>query len=134
MPNSSFKDRTPQMCDICGAAYEKLPFVELVDDKYIQYCHRCSQYLHNCITCAHLPNECKFETDPSPLPKQVQKTVQMGPVQQITIIRNPERMAVTCPGCICYENSECTQEKVACGETYCEKHKLITSPRKSIRR
>ena len=134
MANSSFKDRQPQMCDICGRQFTFLPVVEQVGDRYIQYCQQCFERRHNCITCEHLNPNCRFQTDPSDLPKVVQKTIQMGPVTQVAHIMNPERMAITCPGCICYENGECIQQKVANCEGYCNKHQIVSSPRNFIYR
>ena len=65
-------------------------------------CPNCNKLLGTCRTCQN-GNLCTFETDPSPLPKIVQKQIRQGNMTAVTQVMNPERVAITCQkGCPCY--------------------------------
>lgn len=59
---------------------------------------------------------CDFETNPSTMPKIVQKVIQQGNMQMATQVRNPEREKITCAaGCKCYnETYGCSRQDNLC--------------------
>ena len=68
----------------------------------IVVCNEHVTLLRTCHTCGKAV-QCAFEQDPSPLPKQVAQVQQQGNMRMQTIVRNPEREAITCKvGCPCY--------------------------------
>ena len=80
-------------------------------------CERCSQLYGTCQLCKNSAF-CSFETDPSPLPKIVQKQVRQGNMTAITQVRNPERVEITCKkNCLCYDAEfECLRQFGTCGK------------------
>lgn len=80
-------------------------------------CEACMSRLGTCQTCKS-GNICSFETDPSPLPKVIQKQVRQGNMTAITQVRNPERIEITCKkGCPCYDPElECLKQFGTCGK------------------
>lgn len=103
-------------CDICKTPIYK-PVIAILDHgKAIGICHNCYQKLGTCALCKHSDN-CAFDTDPSPLPKMVQKQVSVQGGYAITTIRNPDRVAITCEkNCKCYNKEEqyCMREDQTC--------------------
>jgi hypothetical protein len=57
---------------------------------------------------------CEFETNPSPIPKQIQKTVRQGNVQMQTVMDNPERIEAFCHKCPCWCDA-CGRYDGTCG-------------------
>ena len=48
---------------------------------------------------------CDFETNSSSLPKQVQQTSRQGNMVMQTVVKNPERIRITCEkGCKCWSD------------------------------
>ena len=87
-------------------------------------CESCRQETGHCSTCknAHI---CAFETDPSPIPKVVQKEFRQGNMISVTQVKNPERIDKTCKnGCKCFDpefgclrqNNSCRNYKIIYGE------------------
>lgn len=67
------------------------------------YCKECVEAFSTCETCKHA-TECDFETNPSSLPKVVQKQIRQGNMVTVTQIKNPDRIEITCKnGCVCYD-------------------------------
>ena len=66
--------------------------------------------------------ECEFETNPSPLPKQIPYTVRQGNMMIQTVIPNPERVKLFCFPCGCFdeENLYCCKQ-----DGYCAKYNEI---------
>lgn len=106
-------------CELCGGQIPKAQSIIYVNkgkpNRLI--CERCSQ-LHG--TCHFCKNSaiCSFETDPSSLPKMIQKQVRQGNMIAMTQIRNPERIEITCKkGCPCYDPElECLRQFGTCGK------------------
>ena len=104
-------------CDLCG---QPLPnkhatFTPKGDD-YIITCPNHTQLFDTCNLCRQVQT-CDFETNPSKIPKVVQKQIKQGPMTQIVQIKNPDRITETCQkGCKCY-NAEygCGKEYGICG-------------------
>jgi hypothetical protein len=74
-------------------------------------CESCAEQLTSCHFCKN-GNECDFETNPSTLPKMVQKRIQQGPMISVTTVKNPSRVDITCKaGCPCYDpDFECMKQ------------------------
>lgn len=97
-------------CAICGKATPTRQMVVCPEDN-ISICPSCAEKLGTCYTCANAA-ECNFESNPSTLPKIVQRTIQQGNMKTVATIRNPEREKITCQnGCSCYsEEFGCMRE------------------------
>ena len=103
-------------CFICGGAPEVPIFTE--DGTFIKYlCGRCLKIPAQCGLCEKA-QICPFETDSSPLPKVVMKTIQQGNMMLQTQIKNPERIEITCKTqCPCFsEEFGCLKENGICGD------------------
>ena len=87
-------------------------------DIYIKEHPLCEDCLNATGTCqmCEFSKTCDFETNPSTLPKVVQKVVQRGNMQMATQVRNPEREKITCAaGCKCYnEKYGCSRQDNLC--------------------
>lgn len=104
-------------CSICHRPVPMPTIVILEDHRAIGVCAQCQELLNTCQMCKHSEN-CAFETDPSTLPKQVQKQIPIQGGYAMTYVRNPERIAITCEkGCKCYnaELQTCNREFGMCG-------------------
>lgn len=107
-------DSKIETCDICG---NKLLKEEAVYEDGKIICRGCSNRSSSCYRCVH-GAECSFQTDPSPLPLQIQQTIRQGNVIMQTLVKNPERIRQTCQnGCPCWsEEFECCKENYqTCG-------------------
>lgn len=102
-------------CDIC---HRQIHHTEVIYDSKSNkiVCSDCCNRLSTCDNC-HNGNICLFETDPSPLPKQVQKQYRQGNMIGQTIIKNPDRILITCKkGCPCWdaETESCNKQLRYC--------------------
>lgn len=102
-------------CDIC---HRQIHHTEVIYDSKSNkiVCSDCCNRLSTCDNC-HNGNICLFETDPSPLPKQIQKQIRQGNMFGQTIIKNPERVRETCQkGCPCWdtETESCNKQLRYC--------------------
>ena len=79
------------------------------------YCKDCFNTFGTCIHCKNR-DDCKFDTDPSPLPK----TIRQKTMYTVTDIPNPERVRITCQnGCECFsEEFGCLKQKYQTCEKY----------------
>lgn len=98
-------------CQCCGNQYAERPTLlskSEGENKFtfdIEICPVCAQTIGKCQTCKQ-GNICTFETDPSPLPKMVQKQIQQGHMTAVTQVMNPERIRLTCEkSCLCYSHN-----------------------------
>lgn len=90
-------------CDSCGRKFIASDATIIADDNLI-ICPECARCRNLCVTCKNF-SKCDFETNPSTLPKVVQKQVRRGNMTSVTQIRNPERVRITCQnGCPCYHS------------------------------
>ena len=87
--------------------------MNILDERLI--CEDCLNATGTCRMC-EFAKTCDFETNPSPLPKVVQKVIQQGNMQMATQVRNPERKKSTCEaGCKCYdEEYGCSRQNSLC--------------------
>lgn len=102
-------------CDIC---HRQIHHTEVIYDSKSNkiICSDCGNRLSTCDNC-HNGNICLFETDPSPLPKQIQKQIRQGNMIGQTIIKNPDRILITCKkGCPCWntETESCNKQLRYC--------------------
>ena len=89
-------------CETCGRPTE-LQVLCPDGDKWHILCPSCASQLNSCAFCKKV-NTCTFETDPSPLPKMIQKQIRQGPMISVTTEMNPERIRQTCEkGCDCFD-------------------------------
>ena len=107
-------------CGMCGA-----PLVgsDLVYDTKLDntYCQKCAAYVRTCYNCRD-GNSCDFETNSSPLPKQVQATRQVGNTVMSQVVTNPERIKITCQnGCPCYS------AEMGCVKEFCIQNRFCPS-------
>lgn len=87
-------------CEYCGLENPQLIFTLFDEDRVVSACPNCAQFYNTCRLCANSVN-CEFETNPSPLPKQVMQTIHQGNMTMQTVIPNPERIKVLCADCPC---------------------------------
>lgn len=102
-------------CDVC---HRQIHHTEVIYDSKSNkiVCSDCCNRLSTCDNC-HNGNICLFETDPSPLPKQIQKQIRQGNMFGQTIIKNPDRVRETCQkGCPCWdtETESCNKQLRYC--------------------
>lgn len=99
------------LCSYCGQAPARL-----INENLTGACPNCAQYFNTCTLCLHSAN-CEFQTNPSPLPHQVQHTIRKGNMTAQTIIQNPERVKAFCVPCHCWdaESGSCNRQSGTCG-------------------
>lgn len=104
-------------CNYCGRENPQLILNLFDGDRILTMCPNCAQYCNTCGLCNHV-RYCKFETNPSPLPKQVQQVIRQGNMQIQTVVKNPERIQAFCTTCPCWntENQCCGREFGVCGK------------------
>ena len=110
-------------CEKCQRLVPKTSYaiVSSLDGFHI-LCLDCTPKLTTCHFCTK-GQTCDFETNPSTLPKIVQKKIQQGPIVQIIQVKNPERIKITCQnGCSCWntEDNACDKEI-----NYCKNYECI---------
>ena len=92
---------TVVQCETCGRPTEQQVLCPDGDMWHI-LCPSCASQLNSCAFCKKA-DTCSFETDPSPLPKMIQKQFRQGPMITVTEVMNPERIRQTCEkGCDCF--------------------------------
>ena len=103
-------------CDICGQIVPDSMFTQKSDGSWIRICKKCESLSGTCGGCSK-SSTCDFETNPSPIPKAVEKRFQQGNQIMITQIKNPSRIDVTCRiNCPCFsEEFGCCREYNTCG-------------------
>ena len=106
-------------CDICRAPLKasQATITPKEDGDYIITCPNHSQLFGTCHLCLNA-NGCDFETNPSKIPKVVQRQIKQGPMTQIVQVKNPDRVAETCQkNCKCYDSEiGCLREHGTCGK------------------
>lgn len=89
-------------CIICGKVTPTRQMVICPEDN-ISICPSCAENLGTCYTCVKAAY-CDFESNPSTLPKIVQRVVQQGNMRTVTQVQNPDRIAITCQqNCACFD-------------------------------
>jgi hypothetical protein len=107
-------------CENCGQIIATNPIFtySTIQEKYIVLCRDCQSKTNTCETCLEA-TKCDFETNPSPTPKAVQKTIKQGNFTSVGTVKNPERIRETCQvNCRCFdaENGVCNKENGCCGK------------------
>lgn len=108
--------RTLTACSICGR-----PVIgngSIIDNHLI--CYSCANFFdsESCKIC-RFGSQCAYETDPSPLEKQIQKQIKQGNFYSVVSTPNPERIRITCEkGCPCYDskNGCLKRNNAVCGK------------------
>lgn len=104
-------------CGMCGAPIVGSDLIYDTQSGNI-YCRKCAPYVRTCYNCLD-GNVCDFQTNPSPLPKQVQMRQQMGNTVVSQVVTNPERVKITCQnGCHCYS------EELGCVKEFCMQNRF----------
>ena len=96
------------ICENCGNKT-----LEVIIDSGHIHCPNCHVTLSTCAGCIH-GQHCQFEENPSPIPKVIMKTVRQGNAIMQTQVKNPERIAICCEGCHCYQENECMRQFQIC--------------------
>lgn len=102
-------------CDICGRVTPNSMFRQKSDGSWIRICKNCQGNSGTCGGCSKSAT-CDFETNPSPIPKAIQKRTQQGNQIMVTTVKNPSRIEVTCRiNCPCFsEENGCCREYNTC--------------------
>lgn len=100
-------------CDRCGC--DMLPAQAIIMEDGKLLCPTCYSALDTCQSCEQA-GTCAFQSDPSPIPPYVMKTVKQGNMIAQTQVQNPERIKATCEAkCKCYDPNEgCMREYGYC--------------------
>lgn len=113
---------SPIQCDICNKFIFGIKTLIPKEDGSIGIvCGNCANHLTSCRTCSKSVF-CDFETNPSKIPKMIQKRIQQGSMISVSTVKNPDRIEVTCK-----KNCECFSENFGClrENNCCEKYDLI---------
>ena len=103
-------------CEVCGSIDPNyVLFLNKDETAYIPVCSNCSKLSGTCGECLKSAT-CDFETNPSPIPKAVQKRIQQGNQIVMAQIKNPSRIDATCRiNCPCFsEENGCCREYNCC--------------------
>ena len=102
-----------KICEVCGDTLFEPGIVDLVDGHAHILCNNCASKFGFCKTCGNF-KYCKFEQDPSPTEKIVQKEIRQGNMIMMTTVKNPKRIEETCKkDCCCYdEKNGCVRETI----------------------
>ena len=111
-------------CDICKRL-TAFAIVQRIDGKISFLCPECGEKLYTCATCEKA-KYCDFESNPSSLPKMVQKQSRQGNMISVMTVPNPERIRETClKNCDCgSEEFGCMRKNVGCCDGKWEQIKL----------
>ena len=104
-------------CEVCGRIDPNyVLFLNKDETAYIPVCFNCSKLSGTCGGCSK-SSTCDFETNPSPLPKAVQKQIRQGNQIMVTTVKNEERIRETCQkNCGCFSQEfGCLRENGTCG-------------------
>ena len=105
-------------CELCRHLIMPVGVVvDMTDDEHPHFiCDECRKKCGHCPTCVNA-RTCAFETDPSSLPKLIQKEFRQGNMISVTQVKNPARIDITCKkGCPCFsEENGCSRQINTCG-------------------
>ena len=104
------------VCETCSRQTQQQVLAPDGDSWHI-LCPNCASQLNSCGFCKN-GGKCDFETNPSSLPKFVQKQIRQGNMIAVTDIPNPERIRQTCQkGCPCFDPEfGCLKQNNTCGK------------------
>ena len=98
-------------CTNCGRILLTSPVYDGEDT----FCAECAKLSGTCGLCRNLTT-CAYESDPSPLPKVVQRREERDGMVFITTGRNPEREQALCTTCNCWlPDLGCCRQYATCG-------------------
>lgn len=99
-------------CGYCEVEQERFTFLE---QDGTPICDRCMAASGTCNLCVNAAI-CEFNTNPSPLPKEVQKVIRQGNMTVQTVVQNPDRIDITCRKlCKCFsEDLGCLKQFGCC--------------------
>ena len=99
-----------ETCESCGRLVMK-PYLVPDGCTYHLFCEDCATQLNTCNFCKKATT-CEFETNPSSLPKMVQKQIRQGNMTTVMTVKNPARIDITCRvNCSCFsEDFECMRQ------------------------
>lgn len=102
----SLHQEEPTKCDICGNLMLKDgAIIDITEENNsLIYCGKCHQLMRTCQLCCNY-EKCEFETNPSPIPKVVVKTIQQGNMTVQIEVKNEERIKLLCVECPCYDGA-----------------------------
>ena len=105
------------ICEVCGQVDPQTLLTQKSDTTWIRICRNCSSKSGTCGGCSK-STTCDFETNPSPLPKAVQKQLRQGNQILVTTVKNEERIRETCEkNCGCFSQEfGCLRENGTCGK------------------
>lgn len=107
-------------CALCNQPIVKAKYIidSRKQNKFLTICENCSNLVGTCRTCEKSLS-CDFETNPSPLPKAVEKRFQQGNQIIVATVKNEERVKETCAKnceCFCPETQTCLREIGGCNK------------------
>ena len=104
-------------CNYCGRENPQLVFTFFNENHPVSACPNCAQFYNTCRLCTNNAS-CEFETNPSPIPKQVMQTIRQGNMVVQTAVPNPERTKAFCTDCGCYSTDPpmCLRQFGTCGK------------------
>ena len=106
-------------CAICGTIIPGPHYIltQFSDGNYKPICENCLKRSGTCGGCSKNAT-CDFETNPSPIPKAVEKRIPQGNQIMIITVKNDARVAETCAkncDCLDHESQTCNRENETCG-------------------
>ena len=110
------------VCGWCGRPVDSHAIYLINEDDSNQIiCNDCLKLKGTCVTCIN-GDACEFETNPSTIPKTIQKPQYLGGATVISTEKNPERIKLLCKTCSCYdEQLGCLKELRECKNWKCIK-------------
>lgn len=98
---------------VCGQCNQIIPIhnyclTKFSDGTHKPICENCLKLSGTCGGCSK-STTCDFETNPSPIPKAVQKRIQQSNQIMVVTVKNPDRIRETCQ-----KNCECFSEEFGC--------------------
>lgn len=105
-------------CGVCQRilATPHYSLTKFADGNFHPICETCLSASGTCQSCTR-GTTCSFESDPSPLPKAVQKSFVQGNQQIVTTVPNPDRIKETCAkNCSCFDAASysCNRQNSTC--------------------
>ena len=110
LPKSLTRRSIPLDCNYCGRFASTI-----INQDGTGACKQCASLFGTCGMCLNSVN-CEFQTNPSPLPHQVQQVVRQGNMTMQTVVQNPERVQAFCIPCMCWNSIDncCNRQSNTC--------------------
>ena len=94
------------------------------------FCAECFRFFNTCVMCVH-SKKCDFQDNHAPMPQfvmqRVRQQTEMGYIEQIQQVPNPQRVKAMCVESECVCCKECEDKKYHCIRQFevCEKYEEI---------